>query len=590
MSEEIRNRKIICPYCFHEFAQNQAIFRASVGFDRSELETSGDEGGFGGLLSAKKPATDDPRQLFRKFDPEGTTGNAKLDLDLIEYWKERGGAAGYANTDKNWNLPHIDPADQDTFWKMITTATIGNFEPGPDGFVRDKDGFIFRVLDKYSQMLVDSVRLCPDCHNPLPVADYGKYPVRFISVIGLTSAGKTVYLNQLLTRISEVVENTDYYVGAHNLHTFGEPILLGHPLPASTDDRVMRRPLSVSLINKDPDASDKGITLVFYDIAGENCFNKNGDPDIVRAQTAIGRFIGQSDGLIFLLDPEHIPAFANENIRQHDIANVVNVVQTIRINVNSDNATWKDVPVAICVAKSDTLRGHPRIPADIPFLTPTQNAANGFDRNANRVIHDFLRNLLKNESYSVYSAIAPFQRRAYFAVSAITCGVESQISKYKNQYILDATNERLFRDLRKWVKEWNVRSAEERAHYRRCPIAEIQFEYDQTITQELASQIQTPIFADSVHGDRIYLTLWDVASELNLMGYPKGDPSPLRIGEPLKWIMWQLNIIGPEILFDPPPTKRWYHTTNQYLSLLDEYNAQCEAAKELFYWRDADSI
>ena len=49
MSEEIRNRKIICPYCFHEFAQNRAIFRASVGFDRSELELSEDEG-FGGLL------------------------------------------------------------------------------------------------------------------------------------------------------------------------------------------------------------------------------------------------------------------------------------------------------------------------------------------------------------------------------------------------------------------------------------------------------------------------------------------------------------------------------------------------------------
>lgn len=588
MSEEIRCRRITCPYCFHEFAQNRAIFRASVGFDASELDLTEDEG-FGGLLGGSITTDEeDPRQLFRKFDPEDAVGmNLKQDQDLIEYWAERGGAVGYSQSDPNWNFPHINPADPETFWKMVTTEPMGGFIPDEDGFVRDNDGFVVRVLDRYSQRLVDSVRLCPDCHNPLPVTDYGKWPVKFISVIGMTSAGKTVYLSQLLNRMSEAVCGTDFYVSTNNLNTFGSPIDRERPLPGSTDDRVMRRPLAASLVNE---KTGEGVTLVFYDIAGENCYNETGALDKVRAQNTLGRFIGHSNALIFLLDPENIAVFANKSSRQNDIANVVTVVQGIW--AAQGNGSWADVPVAICVAKSDTLRDHPKIPSHVPFLMPVSHGNIGFNRDDNRPVHEFLRNLFKDDAHAVYAALRPFSLRAYFAVSAITCGVESRVSMHKNDYILDEDNERRFRDLRKWCTEWNMLTAEERDHHRPCPLygAREQLPKEGKIPADIAKALPTGIVADCVHGDRIELTLWDVAEGVSLIGYPKGDPNPVRVEEPLKWILWQMGMIGPDIQFPPFREKNIFEMKSRYELAKQAYEENCALEWLRFFWRDEDSI
>ena len=83
---------------------------------------------------------------------------------------------------------------------------------GADGLVRDQDGFAIRVYDRYSDRATPVTRLCPHCHNPLPLPNYGKYPTIFISVVGITTCGKTVYLNQLLTRLAMAMQNTGYYI------------------------------------------------------------------------------------------------------------------------------------------------------------------------------------------------------------------------------------------------------------------------------------------------------------------------------------------------------------------------------------------
>ena len=45
-------------------------------------------------------------------------------------------------------------------------------------------------------------RVCPYCHNPLPMG-FGKHRVKNISIIGITGAGKTVYISQLLKGMTE---------------------------------------------------------------------------------------------------------------------------------------------------------------------------------------------------------------------------------------------------------------------------------------------------------------------------------------------------------------------------------------------------
>jgi len=191
--------KIKCPYCFEEFESDKVLFRANTGFTQEELDreefTSGDVG--------------EHKRLFVKFSQRNP------DEKLDRYWTSRGGTAGYSSADPRWNMPHIDPNDADRFWEMLDPDANG---VGADDLVRDQDGFAIRVYDRYSDRATPVTRLCPHCHNPLPLPNYGKYPTIFISVVGITTCGKTVYLNQLLTRWSE---SAVFVLGAYfKLQTF----------------------------------------------------------------------------------------------------------------------------------------------------------------------------------------------------------------------------------------------------------------------------------------------------------------------------------------------------------------------------------
>ena len=593
MQEFYGDYEIICPYCFYRFNHDKAIFRSNTGFDPSELDL---QDGDGGLLSGKQRSNGhNPKHLFRKFDDETSySSNKKLDEALIHFWKDLGGSSGYIHMDKRWNYPHIDPSKPDEFREMISFDPAGRYIPGPDGFVRDRDGFIIRVLDKYSAPHIPMTRLCPECHNPLPLPDYGKYPVIFISVVGVTGAGKTVYLNQLLTKFSEVVAGTGYRVGPNNLDAVGESVCPGSPLPGSTDDKMMRRPLAVSLLSKDPNAGNDGLTIVFYDIAGENCVNEQGNPDTARARSTIGHFIASCHGLIFLIDPEQLPPFATGSIvRPSDIGNVVTVMSDIRL-MNDQESTWDNVPVAITIAKSDKLRNCASIDKSNPlFSYGDQN--NMFDRDEIIGIGEFLSNFLGSNAKAVISPLDSFRRQNYFAVSAITCGVESRFEKYQNQYMLDDENEHLFYSLRRWVEGWNRRSPENRQYYMKCPVltkdgSEISFPYDTKITKQNASDIVTEVQASSTEADTIYLTLWDAAAEVNLTSYPIADPSPRRVGDPLKWILWKRGLIGPYFVAEPAREKKLFESKKRY----DEYLADLENRNyinyRLFYGENMDDM
>ena len=584
MYEDNKGFEIICPFCFHKFPQEHTVFRAHTAYDRSQLEMS-DDNDMGGLLgrSSAKKASKDPRELFLRFDAEG---GKKQDSKLIDFWKNRGGSSGYATVDNTWDHPHIDPQSAD-FAEMICTEPQGADVPDDDGFVRDKDGFILRVLDKYTKSPRPMERLCPSCHNPMPLADYGKFPVKFISVVGITGAGKTVFLNQLLTPFSSEINGKDYAVTTSNLASIGESIHPRLPLPAATDDKIMRRPLAVTL-HKQGGTVDDHMTLVFYDIAGENCVNVDGDPDTARAQATIGHFIAYCDAMIFLLDPEQIPSFSRGVAQISNIANVVSVLSDIRANMNKDAPNWETIPVAVCIAKSDKLDDSPHIPTGNPLLTHTSVAKAGFDREQHKQINDFLRTFLRNNAQNVVAPLNTFRRSAYFAVSAITCGVESRFEKYQNQYILDDTNERKFHSLRRWVEGWNARSVDNRAFYQKCPVRTqdgetIEISPNDNITRENAPSIVTEIRADSVDGVSIYLNLWDVASEVNLSGYPMAAPAPRRIGEPLRWILWRLDKIGPYFMADPIPAKKFLQSAKAYDQVLNQYYTEQYQKRLLFY-------
>ncbi|MBR6825701.1 MAG: hypothetical protein IKM59_04050 [Oscillospiraceae bacterium] len=549
---------------------------------KSELDLDGDGGGLLGKRDTNPEQ--DSKALFRKFDDEDSfADDKKLDTKLIQFWADRGGKSGYAKIDKRWDHPHIDPSSP-FFRDMITTESTGNWNPDADGFVRDNDGFVRRVIDKYSDPNKPMTRLCPDCHNPLPLPDYGKYPVIFISVVGVTGAGKTVYLNQLLTRFSDAMEGTGYRVAANNLGEIGESVCAERPLPESTDEKIMRRPLAVTLMRDNPGRREsKGLSIVFYDIAGENCVNTRGEADALQAKSTIGKFIAFCDGLIFLIDPEQLPPFAvGAAVRPSNINQVVDVMSQIRAEMNPQKPDWADIPVAVTIAKSDKLRSCATIPGNNVLFTYPDENIKGFAREENLGIDAFLRDLLSRTANTQVAPLNTFVRRSFFAISAITCGVESRFKKYQNMYILDEENDSKFQDLRRWVKGWNERSEENRKYYRSCPIVTkdgqaISFPVEESIHPDNASKIITEIRADSVDSDSIYLTLWDVATEINLTGYPMSDPAPRRVEDPLKWIMWKLLLMGPKFVPEIPRARKTFElrrTYEQYLLEHQAYNAR----------------
>lgn len=597
MYEEERGYIITCPYCFAEFPQEHTVFRASRGFDRSELDMDDMDAGEGLLgVTAKKKGTTDPRLLFQKFDAESSNvANKKIDQKRVNFWKDRGGSSGYVTVDKDWDLPLIDPQDEASFRNMVSRDPLGGTVPDSDGFIRDSEGFIINILDKYSTTVKPATRLCPNCHNRLPTSDYGKYPVKFICVVGITGSGKTVYLNQLLTRFDEFVFGTDFIVGPHILASIGETVSPELPLPAATDDRIMRHPLAVTLLKLDENRqeTDGSMTLVFYDIAGENCVNKDGDPDEARAKAVIGEFIAHCDGMIFLLDPEQIPTFAGKAVKANNISNVVSVMTTIRQQMNFDLPNWTSIPVAVCLAKSDKLSKSDQIPGNHPIFLRPDKKKEGFDREENLNISEFLKNFLHENAFSVVSPLKSFPRKAFFAVSAITCGVESRFEKYRNQYILSEQDDSRFHILRRWVKGWNERTKEEREHYLNCSVTQldgspIQIDPAQDITESNAKNIITQICANSEQGTSEQLSLWDVAHEINLVGYPVSDPNPRRIGDPLKWILWKLRIIEPYFIPEPIGEKPFWMSNKKWQQHVAEVNARNEINEKLWYGEDLE--
>ena len=435
-SPDYDTQKFKCPYCFFEMTHKDVLFRANTGFTAEELEEE-DDSGFTMVSSnadRRKSQDLEIKRLFRRYDDETSfSSDKKLDEPLIQFWKSCGGSSGYVNADPKWDYPHIDPKDQSTFQQMIRMDTqAGGQTPGPDGFVRDSDGFILRVFDRFSNSALPMTRLCPHCHNPLPLPDYGKFPVIFIGVVGITSAGKTVYINQVLTHFTTFMYRSGYVLGpaAINVNK-NEVVRQNAPLPSSTDDKVMRRPLAASL-HRENDPS-QGVTIVFYDIAGENCVPPDDTlpPSIKQEkldrQAIIGQFISHCDGLIFLIDPEQVPVFSRSTAgldsHAEDVQKVINVVTLLR-------SSWEDIPVSVVLTKSDLLKKY----LDSNSLifcncgTTDQNGAPiiGFNRSEFVQIHRQLSEQFNANAYNIVASMNSFPQKAYFAVSAITCGVENR--------------------------------------------------------------------------------------------------------------------------------------------------------------------
>lgn len=590
-AEAMDKKNIICPFCFKKFHDNQVVFRSSYVYKENK-SMGGSSGmslfdrGSSGKSTMSLDSEEEDRKLFAPFDGAYDSTYKKRDMKLESFWESRGKGSGFQTFDPAWFYPHIDPEDPD-FYRMIKKE---GENVDDKGLVRDNDGFVVRVYEKFGDNSVIMTKLCPHCHNPLPFTDYGKYPTKFISIVGIRGSGKTVYLNQLMSKFSSAISHVDYTMGPNTLAqaTGSEKVAKGYPLPASTDDMVMRRPVAVDMRGYE-NGKDKSVTIVFYDIAGENCVDPE-ENKLDANNNTVSQFLAFSDGLLFLIDPEQVPIFSNlqDGREIPEVQRVIDTVNKIRPAFNHEIPHWDSIPVAVVLTKSDTLDRNDSEINEIIFrpVDYTTSKAKGFAREEFMKINDALRGEFRKNADQIEASLKAFYRRGYFAVSAITCGVENKFEKYQNWYTLDEEDYKKFVYTQKWAEGWAKRTPQEREQFYNCPIKDT---FGNPITLQMEDElvgdvldIDTEISAitkfDTGEVRDITLTLKDIVKDIDLLGFPVANPDPRRVEEPFLWILWQLEQVPPYFRMAEPepetPRKGFFETTKHYetVTLVDHEN------------------
>lgn len=308
-------KKIRCPYCFEEFAHDEVHFRIAEG----TCEYAKDK-------SVKKGDTVDTEKFSRFLK------SREIDQKFEKVWgSPRGGTPDFSVED----LFYVPWVDQSNKADMI----VGDY-------ITDADGFVEKIEDKCSH-LPSYTRICPNCHNKLPL-HYGKNPQKFISVLGVSASGKTVYLKQLLSKLTDSLEGGILSHVNGSYVDIGLPvddessITLDKPLPDSTKDLNFKIPNFITLTFK----KDNVLTtydFVIYDVAGEILVNlaKNNRNKF----DFFAGYIKKSDAIITLIEPKQLVSNPRPEYPASEMISTLYKVFGGQVQV----------PTAITISKSDLL-------------------------------------------------------------------------------------------------------------------------------------------------------------------------------------------------------------------------------------------
>ncbi len=341
----------LCPYCFGHINHELVHFRSA----KVETDPTGilpdeydpyDEGDVRRFIS-RYEGPDKEKRVQRLFEWQRFA--PKEDPVYQKFWREHGGETTevdsllkYSDV-RSYNRPIIDPSS------LQDRSYLKDQDGGGDVFVRDADGMVVRVELADGKRCTS--RVCPHCHNPLP-SGYGKHPIKFVSVIGITGSGKTVFLSQLLKDMQDYAAKVGLAAdvrsaASRRFYEQDNVIAVDVPLPDPTPRDSFQQPLFYDLTRL-INGRQRTDTFVLYDVAGE-VFE---DYQLIQEYAP---FIEHSDGLIMLVDPEELRQAGEIVAGQQSMtrpAEVLNQVHTIVFHGKSDEKC--KIPFAICITKTDT--------------------------------------------------------------------------------------------------------------------------------------------------------------------------------------------------------------------------------------------
>lgn len=344
----MQNYEIRCPYCFKSFSHEDVHFRMETEFDENELN---DEG------MTESEIERLPNTTRKSYLMEQTKMRKpflrKDDEKYTDFWKKfKSTTEKSLGLDRKWiggvhQLPVLDPKDREVqnILKRVreNSMDFGEvYDRSKDYFIYDGDEMVCGIEDVFGQKTMR--RVCPECHNPLP-RQYGKNPVKFISVIGVTGAGKTVYISQLLKYISKYaayLNQNAFFTSDHESNFIEDnPVEMDVALPNSTVAGTFSQPMFYDFISKEKNTLITN-TIVIYDIAGEDC-------KTATTMAKYGDYINYSDGIILLVDPGQLK-WTDKDVPTEPKA----VLNTIYVATKNSVTSLSEIPVAVCVSKSDT--------------------------------------------------------------------------------------------------------------------------------------------------------------------------------------------------------------------------------------------
>ncbi|RUT31756.1 hypothetical protein EJP77_10235 [Paenibacillus zeisoli] len=361
---------IVCPYCFSKFSPEEVVFRAAH---------------------------------HREDDEDYALGE---DYELNKY-RERFGL------DTVYDIEAIlHPRDIHEEHHMYS------------------DNVLIGLSDRYG--VVTRRRLCPRCHNELPVTA-GKVPSNIISIIGASQAGKSVYMTSLIHTLQH--ETADHFgaacmplnaeISRKFRSSYEEPLFERGDLLASTQKEKMQEPFIFQFVFKDE--SKPPLTLVFFDVAGEGMV----DQDYLGLH---GQHIKNSAGILFMVDPLQIRSIREkirikhgdkpgEWVSQYDEPRDV-VLTLFGDFIAYEDKGKTDIPTAVVLTKSDML--HALADEEGEYIKKNSNIFNNAVHRRTLNLTEFenidgeVRHLIEKVDRPFKGTMdVYFKDTAYFAVSAL---------------------------------------------------------------------------------------------------------------------------------------------------------------------------
>lgn len=561
-------KRIKCPYCFREFAHDGVHFRIAEG----------------ACEDAKNKVTKNPADQgrFSKF-----MKRKEVDPRYDTVWGSLRGGTPSTNVKDLFFIPWVEESNK-------SDMIVGDY-------ITDEDGFVERIEDQCSH-ITSSTRICPHCHNILP-PHYGKNPQKFISILGISASGKTVFLKQLLSKIKESQEGgiLSHVNGSFVYLTLPDDdnsfLDLGEPLPDSTKTLNFKVPYFVTMTFKKEDVLTT-YDFVIYDVAGEILVDlAKKDPN--KFEFFAG-YIKRSDAIITLIDPMQL---VNKPKPKYPASEMISTLYSVF-------GRQVKVPTAITISKSDLLLSNALIkeslnPNDnffnensiITKNIPWDSAKKYFYADEYANLSGQLRRFYTSKANPFYESVKQqIENPSFFAVSALFDGVDQRLTfelTSRNEWKSDSVEAYMnkFAILGKELKDiqTDLKDQEENPEENIIDTNNIMvsrsFIFDQSdevagkldeilgnvSTLNTRADVRNAVYnqfgADEVielvaadhRGDESlsmqelirYISclnevMDDCSFDIYMQGYPRsnGDLKALRIEEPFFWLLSEMDIIG----------------------------------------------